>query len=212
MHRPFCWRSLMLKAQLDLSIYAVHAVFWVSFGLTRMMLKSKENRDPVKSETPAAQEEKTAPFSRALLALHTVAFFVMYFGVAQAVLPAQVPQWFVGQRLVGTLTIAAGASLMCWALVFFRSWRFRAKLDEGHQLATGGPFALMRHPIYMGLNLLALGTAIWVPTWLVWGAFLMMVIGSDLRGRAEEKLLVQAFGDSYRAYSSSTRRFLPGLY
>ncbi len=51
---------------------------------------------------------------------------------------------------------------MVWALDYFRSWRFRAKLDEGHQLATGGPFRLLRHPIYMGLNLLALGSAFWV--------------------------------------------------
>ena len=50
----------------------------------------------------------------------------------------------------------------------FRSWRFRATLDKGHQLATGGPFSLLRHPIYMGLNLLALGRAIWVPTLTLW--------------------------------------------
>ena len=101
---------------------------------------------------------------------------------------------------------------MSWALVYFRSWRFRAQLDKGHQLATGGPFKFMRHPLYMGLNLLAFGTALWIPTIFIWVGFALMVFGSDLRGRAEEKLLEGTFGDSYREYCSKTRRFVPGIY
>jgi protein-S-isoprenylcysteine O-methyltransferase Ste14 len=101
---------------------------------------------------------------------------------------------------------------MSWALEYFRSWRFRAKLDAGHQLATGGPFRLLRHPIYMGLNLLAIGSAIWVPTPLLWTAVGVMLIGSDLRARGEERVLLAAFGDAYREYCARTRRFVPGVY
>lgn len=64
----------------------------------------------------------------------------------------------------------------------------------------------------MGLNLLALGTALWVPTAIVWAAFVLMTIGSDLRARAEETLLERAFDPSYREYCARTRRFLPGIY
>ena len=64
----------------------------------------------------------------------------------------------------------------------------------------------------MGLNLLALGSAIWVPTPLLWAAFALMAIGSDLRARAEEKLLEEAFGSVYRGYRGRTKRFLPGIY
>jgi hypothetical protein len=85
---------------------------------------------------------------------------------------------------------------MSSALVFFRSWRFHAKLDEGHQLATGGPFRLVRHPIYAGLNLLALGSAIWAPSPIIWAGFALIAIGSDLRARSEEKLLERAFGEN----------------
>jgi protein-S-isoprenylcysteine O-methyltransferase Ste14 len=105
-----------------------------------------------------------------------------------------------------------GAVLGASTLVHFRSWRFRATLDRGHQLATGGPFTILRHPIYMALNLLALGSAIWVPTPTLWIAFLLMAVGSDLRGRAEERILQEAFGDSYRDYCRRTKRFVPGLY
>ena len=70
----------------------------------------------------------------------------------------------------------------------------------------------MRHPIYMGLNLLAIGTAVWVPTAATWIGAVLMVIGSDLRGRAEEKMLASAFGSPYPEYCARTRRFVPGIY
>ena len=197
----------------DFAIYAVHGVFWWAFGLTRLILRLRDRDHPVGPETaPAAQQERTAPFSRAVLVFHILAFGVMYVGVAKAVVPGRVPVWFAGQRVVGTLVIFGGAALTCWTLVHFRSWRFRAKLDASHRLATGGPFRILRHPIYMGLNLLAFGTALWVPTAIVWGAFVLMVIGSDLRARAEETLLEQAFGEAYREYRARTRRFIPGIY
>lgn len=199
-------------SHVDLAIYAVHVAFWGSFGLTLLVQSALDRRAVEPASAPVAREEKTAPFSRALLMFHVLAFGVMYFGLANAVIPGRVPNWFPGQRVVGTCVIAGGAALMSWARVHFRSWRFRAKLDEGHQLATEGPFRYLRHPIYMALNLLALGTAIWVPTAIVWAGFVLMVLGSDLRARAEETLLEQAFGASYRAYCARTRRFVPGIY
>jgi protein-S-isoprenylcysteine O-methyltransferase Ste14 len=64
----------------------------------------------------------------------------------------------------------------------------------------------------MGLNLLALGSAIWAPTPLLWIAFALMAIGSDLRGRAEERILEEAFGQRYRDYCGRTRRYVPYVY
>ncbi len=203
----------MLMPKVDFALYAVHNAFWASFGLTRLILRSLDRDKTTASvTTPVSQQENTAPFSRALLAFHALAFGVMYLGIGIAVIPGRVPIWFPGQRVVGSLVIAAGAALIVWALVYFRSWRFRAKLDQNHQLATGGPFRVLRHPIYMGLNLLALGSAIWVPTAIMWAAFVLMAIGSDLRARAEETLLEQAFGSRYREYCARTRRFVPGVY
>jgi protein-S-isoprenylcysteine O-methyltransferase Ste14 len=198
---------------LDFQIYTVHWTFWGAFGLTRVILRRRDRKDSRAADTaPISQQGTTAPFSRALLAFHALAFGLMYFGIGYAVIPGRVPNWFPGQRVAATLVIAGGAALIVSALVYFRSWRFRATLDKGHQLATGGPFRILRHPIYMGLNLLALGTALWVPTPIVWAAFVLMAIGSDLRARAEETVLKQAFGPSYREYCARTRRFVPGIY
>jgi protein-S-isoprenylcysteine O-methyltransferase Ste14 len=196
----------------DRLIYAVHIAFWGSFGITRML--ANRGAPPPSAEPPSTKESaaQTAPFSRAMLAFHMTAFGVMYFGLNNSVIGHKVPDLFPGQRIAGTAVIALGAFMMCWSLVYFRSWRFRAQLDASHQLATEGPFAWVRHPIYLGLNLLAIGTALWIPTQLSAIAVLLMIVGSDLRGRAEEKLLTARFGDEYRVYMKRARRFVPGIY
>ena len=193
----------------DVAIYGVHVAFWAAFGITQRFVGPGR---AVKETGPAVAAAHTEAKSRLVLGIHFVAFGIMYMGIGGAVFSTGVPTWFPGQRLAGTAVMAAGAVLMCWSLLHFRSWRFRAQLDAGHELATGGPYAIVRHPIYAGLNLLALGTAIWIPTLLAWIAVALMFLGSDLRGRVEERLLTAAFGERYRAYCARTRRFVPGLY
>jgi protein-S-isoprenylcysteine O-methyltransferase Ste14 len=193
----------------DVAIYGVHAAFWAAFGITQRFVGVGR---AVKETAPAATVPRTAPYSRLVLGVHFLAFGVMYLGIGGAVFAGRVPAWFPGQRLLGTAVMALGSWLMCWSLLYFRSWRFRAQLEAGHELATGGPYALVRHPIYAGMNLLALGTAVWIQTPLTWGAVVLMFLGSDLRGRAEERVLTEAFGERYRAYCARTRRFIPGLY
>ena len=197
----------------DLLIYPVHGAFWTGFGLAGWLLKRQARRNSNAPEfVPVTKTGATAEYSRSVLALHFLAFGVMYFGLGNSVIPDRVPDWFPGQRIVGTLLIALGAWLMAWARVWFQSWRFRAKLDAGHQLATGGPFRLLRHPIYMGLNLLAVGSAVWDPTLVTWIAAGLMILGSDLRARSEERLLTAAFGETYTTYCRRTARFVPRLY
>lgn len=199
----------------DYWLYALHAGFWIAFAIARLYVRARAGAPSAASATPAppaASTEAAGQFSRLILAPHIVAFGLMYWGIDAAVFHRGVPEWLAGQRVLGALVIAAGAALTVWALLYFRSWRFRAKVDAGHELATGGPFRFLRHPIYMGLNLLAIGTAVWIPTPIVLASTALMLIGSDIRARAEEGILLAAFGDSYREYSARTQRFLPGLY
>ncbi len=199
----------MIRLTSDFAIYPVHLAFWASFGITQ---RFRGAGTAASGSAPAASVPAAARFSRLVFAVHILAFAVMYAGIGGAVFTGTVPHWLPGQGILGTLVMAAGAWIMCWSLLYFRSWRFRAALDAGHQLATGGPYALVRHPIYAGMNLLALGTAIWIPGVLTVAALILMVLGSDLRGRAEEKLLLVAFGEEYRSYRARTKRFLPGIY
>lgn len=195
----------------NLLIYAAHATFWLAFAAGNAYAHRRFPAPPVSSSTTAAAPLQ-APHSRLLVGVHMVAFAVLYFGIEQAVFRSGMPRVVPGQRVFGGSVILAGAALMYWARVCFGSWRFRAEIDAGHQLATGGPFRFVRHPLYAGMDLLALGTAIWIPTMIVWISFALMFLGGDLRARAEEPLLEQAFGEAYRKYRLGTHRFVPGIY
>jgi protein-S-isoprenylcysteine O-methyltransferase Ste14 len=199
-------RSLML-------LYAFHGLFWGVFAV-RVLLGRRaivagagaSSAAPARVETAAS-----ARHPRLFVRLHGVAIFVMYFAIGDALF-GRARLLFFAQPIVGATIIAAGAALALWALVFFRSWRYAAKLDVGHELATGGPFAWLRHPIYAAIDLLALGSFVWLPTLPLLVGFVAVAVVADARARKEERLLVEAFGDRYRQYMQRVRRFVPFVY
>ena len=194
-------------------IYVAHIAFWGAFVTARLIARAslREKQDPGTGPGRAAKED-SAPYPRVLVGVHMVGFAILYFGLGNAVFGGRPVAFFASQMLAGSIVIGFGAALSCWALLYFRSWRFRPSVDVGHELATGGPFRLLRHPIYMALNLLALGSALWIPTLATWAAFVFIVVGGDLRARAEESVLHRSFGEQYASYCSRTPRFLPLLY
>lgn len=94
-----------------------------------------------------------------------------------------------------------------------KEWSITARLVEGHKLATSGPYAYVRHPIYTGMlgMLLATGLAIshW---WAMLAALLVFIIGTVIRVRSEEKLLREAFGQEFDNYSQRVPAIVPGLF
>jgi len=113
---------------------------------------------------------------------------------------------------VGLGLMASGLGLMAWAYLVFRSFRLLPKIEAGHELCEDGPFARLRHPIYCGINLFYLGTFCLVPRLFLFVQVLVNMVSFDVRARAEERILAQAFGDQYRRYAARTRRFIPGRY
>ena len=86
------------------------------------------------------------------------------------------------------------------------------KADQGTGLVTTGPYRLVRHPIYLGLALLAMGQAL---AFASWPALMIVLCGIvptfAWRARAEEKLLNGTFGERYAAYRQRTRMIIPHL-
>lgn len=193
----------------DGAIYLVHALAWTAFVGARVILR---RGGAAPASAPTSERTHRSRHSDALVAFHGLGFGLMYYGLGRALHGEGAARLFPPQRPLGALVILCGAALMCWTMGYFRSWRLRAQIDVGHELATGGPFALVRHPIYVGVGLLSLGTAFWVPTGMEFAAFLVLMAGSDLRARAEEGVLTKAFGEAYTAYMGRTKRFVPGVY
>ena len=90
-----------------------------------------------------------------------------------------------------------------------RNWGLTVTIREGHELITAGPYALVRHPIYTGLLLAFVGSAMARGEWR---GVLAVAIASWTfwhRLRMEESWMRQQFGEAYQAYCRRVAALLP---
>jgi protein-S-isoprenylcysteine O-methyltransferase Ste14 len=194
-------------------IYVFHAVFWSSFFVRVLRRRTgvKVHAAPTTPST-AASKAQSSPRAGLVFFLHGFAFALMYTGIGQEVYGRPTSQFFSLPWSIGALVIVAGAAIFAWALWVFDSWRCLAKLDAGHKLCKDGPYAHLRHPIYLACDLLAIGSFLWMPTKLLAIATIVMIVTGDMRARAEEGVLRTTFGDEYRRYERAVKRYIPAVY
>jgi protein-S-isoprenylcysteine O-methyltransferase Ste14 len=94
-----------------------------------------------------------------------------------------------------------------------KNWSLVARTREDHQLVQTGPFAVVRHPIYVALFLFLLAMAVaYGHTRQLLLAVPVYAIATWLRVRHEERLLRAQFGADYDAYAARVKRFVPGAF
>ena len=106
----------------------------------------------------------------------------------------------------------AGFAVAFWARILLGGeWSSQVTLKADHRLIVVGPYAVVRHPIYSGILLASLGTAIA-------GRQLRMFLGAVFvfaafwyKSRLEEQVLISAMGDRYLEYRQHTYALIPGL-
>ena len=89
-----------------------------------------------------------------------------------------------------------------------RNWGMPMSRKEQPDLVTSGPYALIRHPIYTGLMLAMLGSAIGIN---VFWALLLVPVGAYFiySARREEAVMLQLFPEQYAAYRARTGMLAP---
>jgi len=83
------------------------------------------------------------------------------------------------------------------------------QLRAEHHLVDAGPYARVRHPMYTAM--LGMGTAFALVTanWFFVSLTLAMIVGLVMRVPREEQMMIEEFGDEYKAYMERTGRFSP---
>lgn len=94
-----------------------------------------------------------------------------------------------------------------------RQWRVQAVVTDDHELITTGPYGLVRHPIYLAmLGMLVATVQLRGEPWAGAAALVLFLAGTEIRVRAEERLLLKTFGDRFVSFLTETRwAYLPGL-
>ncbi|WP_424630174.1 methyltransferase family protein [Bradyrhizobium sp. SYSU BS000235] len=116
-------------------------------------------------------------------------------------------------RWIGVALFAVGGVLRVWP-VFTLGKRFSGlvAIQQGHQLVTTGPYAIVRHPSYLGMLLFVLGWGLAFRSLAGVALAVLMVVPLMARIRAEEAMLSKEFGAAYESYRARTSRLVPGVY
>lgn len=129
------------------------------------------------------------------------------------ILSPQARKWML---VLGAMTYFPGMLFVLWGRLalgkmYFVSTSFAAPLFAHHKLVTHGPFTIVRHPMYLGLTMAALGSLLIYHTWtsavyVIFAPFLL------LRARREEQTLAAEFGEQWQEYQRDVPGFFPYLW
>jgi len=114
--------------------------------------------------------------------------------------------------LIASMIIAPLSAALAWSAVrhLGKQWRYEAALNQDHELIQTGPYRWVRHPIYLSMLGMFLATgAAW--TWwpLLVAASIPFLAGTEIRMQAEDRLLAERFKESFTAYRSRVRAYIP---
>ncbi|MGC2637691.1 MAG: isoprenylcysteine carboxylmethyltransferase family protein [Acidobacteriaceae bacterium] len=127
------------------------------------------------------------------------------------VLPANMPGSSSWLRPVALGILILGLGVRAVAVVTLgRAFSANVALRAGQGLRRSGLYALVRHPSYLGLEMILLACALHTRTWACFAAVLIPPTLAVLyRIHVEEAALRLAFGAEYEDYSRSTKRLIP---
>jgi protein-S-isoprenylcysteine O-methyltransferase Ste14 len=190
----------------------VAKIIWLICGLTwfalRFTARQRSRKTPVRYSGRGAREYALLAASLAGLGVVPFIYVVAHF-----------PR-FADYPLVPVQAYLGIVVEFCCLWLFYRShhdlgsnWSVSLDLRERHTLVTTGVYAVVRHPMYSGFWLMALGQALLLPNWIA-GPSGLVGFGILFFGRVarEEAMMIKAFGEDYRAYMRRTARVVPWLY
>jgi protein-S-isoprenylcysteine O-methyltransferase Ste14 len=154
----------------------------------------------------------SAARSRTGITIVACGFFTLFFRRPRTEVTLFGEGWPASHLVVAI--VAAAFAVAAWVLMIWsirtlgKQWSFSARVIEGHQLVTRGPFSIVRNPIYasIGLLMISFGLAFASPLRLAM-ALAFYVTGTLMRIRAEEELMRATFGAQWEEY----RRRVPAL-
>lgn len=188
----------------NVNLWQVGMIPWYAFaiywGISALRVKSTKAAEPL-----AARLFEVLTLS--------AAFYVMFSGRVHA---SPLAERFVAStpwlNAVGVVMTYAGIALAIWARRSLGgNWSARVTLKVDHELIRSGPYARLRHPIYTGLLLALIGTALVIGEWRGLIAVVIVGVVHSLKAKREEALMLATFGEQYQRYRQEAGFLLPRL-
>jgi len=112
--------------------------------------------------------------------------------------------------IAGFVLTFAGLGFAVWARFYLGgNWSSVVAIKQQHTLVHTGPYSLVRHPIYTGLLLAMLGTALATGELGCFLGVFLAFAGWQAKARLEEHFLLAQFGEAYRSYCAHVKGMIP---
>ena len=113
----------------------------------------------------------------------------------------------------GLLAVLVGVAFSIWSrFMLGGNWSNRVTVKENHTLVQSGPYLIVRHPIYSGVLLGMLGSAVQRGGIRCFAGVLLCGLSFWPKFRAEEGFMVQSFGDEYLHYRRKVKALVPFIF
>ncbi len=182
-------------------LFIVVMVCWFVFAAILLKRRKLER-------TADARRDRASDFG---LILQLISYVVLFVREPFGQIPpnARALDWLFG-ALAMVLSIGSVWLIANAIDTLGREWSVKARLIEGHRLATTGPYRFVRHPLYTGMLGMLVATGLAIGQWqLMLVAVVIFMIGTMIRIRSEERLLRGAFGIEFDNYSRRVSAIIP---
>ena len=161
---------------------------------------------------PSARRESLVSRALHIVPLGAAVLLLLPGSVAWPVLAAR----FVPR---GAVAYWAGAAVTLCGLLFAvqarrwlgRNWSGTVTVKHDHELVTGGPYGIVRHPIYTGLLAAFIGSALALGEWRGLVSVALVLVAFVRKIRLEERWMQERFGDAYRRYRQHVPALVPRI-
>ena len=200
-HENFCYTD---KMDIFTTLYFIAIVIQM---VIRAPISSKQRKEPKSNRQVTAQEKVLLGF------LFLADFFIPILYAATSWLDFadySLPAW------AGWLGVAILAVSL---IVFWRAhadlglnWSPTLEIREKHELITRGIYSVIRHPMYASQWLWVIAQTLLLQNWIAgWANLIFFIFFYSLRVKAEEKLMLERFGDQYRSYMQTVGAVFPKI-
>jgi protein-S-isoprenylcysteine O-methyltransferase Ste14 len=190
---------------MEVLIHRIIGILWITmflvWAVTGLNLK----------ETARSRSEGT---SRIAVYIVWAGWWLLFaHGFGRGSLTRRVLEPSITTAYVGLVITFLGLAFAVLARLYIgKNWSPLIQVKEGHELIQTGPYALVRHPIYSGLMLATLGTAIVYGELSGFLGFIMVVAAWGYKSRLEEAAMAEQFGAQYEIYRSHVKGLIPFVW
>jgi protein-S-isoprenylcysteine O-methyltransferase Ste14 len=180
------------------------ALIWIAF-YAYWLISAWKTRSPVKRK-----QSRLSYFMYGIVWVAIWIFLINWF--SPDLMTARIVPDSIGYTIIGLLITLAGLAFAIWARVHLgKNWSGMPAIREQHTITRTGPYRFVRHPIYSGILLGLLGTAIGIGYFIIFCCVLLILVLFVIKFRMEEQFLEEEFGEEYARYKREVRALVPFL-